>query len=149
MLWFLVFLKNVWDCLESSLVHFLKCRQKGSISLLWNDHNEYVMDLIFPAASSVQSLEAPKSREAETWFNSQEFSSIICTSIRRNYSAKSWWLKCKFTSESIFPFPSALRPHYLYYMLGWIIQDAHLSKGLFCGLTLNGPNFNFTLNLLD
>ena len=34
----------------------------------------------------------------------------------------------------------------LFYIVGWIPQEAHVSKSLFSRLTLNGLNFNFTLN---
>lgn len=57
------------------------CRGRQDSS--WIDHGEYILDLIFPTTCSVQSLEAPGSWGVETWFDSQEFSSIICLSIKR------------------------------------------------------------------
>lgn len=109
LMWSLAF-KIIWVRLASSVVSFLTYRLIRSIPLLWNDHDEYILNSIFPTASSVQSLEAPKSRGVEIQFNSHVFSSIICLSIRGNYSAKSWWLACKFTCESVFLSPSALEP---------------------------------------
>ena len=83
-MWFLAFFKIIWGRLESRVVSFLTYRQIRSISLFWNDHYVYILNLIFPTASSVQSLEASESRGVEMRFNSQVFSSIICPSIRGN-----------------------------------------------------------------
>lgn len=84
------------------------------------------------------------------WFNSQEFRSIICPSIRGNYSAKSWLLECKFTSvslcECISLSFSSTSASLLVCIMGWIAQDTHVSKGSSCVLTLNGFSFHFTLN---